>query len=53
MGDNVFISNDGVRKMRFDINNSQGDRPHIHLEINKNGKWKDAISGNHRIYPKD
>lgn len=29
-----------------------GDAPHIHLEIFSNGKWKDAIPGSHRIYPK-
>jgi hypothetical protein len=51
-GDNIFMSKDGLRKMRFDIKNPHGDAPHIHLEIFKNGKWKDAIPGAHRIYPK-
>jgi hypothetical protein len=51
-GDNVFISQDGMRKIRFDIKNPHGDAPHIHLEIFKNGRWRDAIPGNHRIYPK-
>lgn len=51
-GDNIFMSKDGLRKMRFDIKNPHGDAPHIHLEIFKNGKWTDAIPGNHRIYPK-
>ncbi len=47
------MSKDGLRKMRFDIKNPHhGDAPHIHLEIFKNGKWKDAIPGTHRIYPK-
>ena len=52
VGDQVFISKDGLRKMRFDIKNSSGDAPHIHLEILRNGKWHDAIPGTHRIYPK-
>ena len=51
-GDYIFISNDGLRKMRFDIKNSQGDKPHIHLEEYINGKWNDAIPNKHRIYPK-
>lgn len=51
-GDNIFMSKDGLRKMRFDIKNSHGDAPHIHLEIFKNSKWRDAIPGTHRIYPK-
>ncbi len=46
------MSNDGLRKMRFDIKNPHRDAPHIHLEIFKNGKWRDAIPGTHRIYPK-
>ncbi len=51
-GDNIFMSNDGLRKIRFDIKNLHGDAPHLHLEIFKNGKWRDAILGTHRIYPK-
>ena len=51
-GDNIFMSKDGLRKMRFDIKNPHGDAPHIHLEIFKNGKWTDAIPSTHRIYPK-
>ncbi len=50
--DIVFMSKDGLRKMRFDINATQGDLPHVHLEILKNGRWRDAIPGTHRIYPK-
>lgn len=50
-GDYVFISKDGLRKIRFDINSPHGDAPHIHLEILKNGKWKNAIPRTHRIYP--
>ena len=51
-GDNIFMSKDGLRKMRFDIKNTLGDKPHIHLEQKVNGKWKDATNV-HRIYPKD
>ena len=50
-GDNIFMSKDGLLKMRFDIKNSHGDLPHIHLEKFVNGNWKDAIPGTHRIYP--
>ena len=34
--DSIFISKDGLRKIRFDIKNSHGDRPHIHMEEYKN-----------------
>ena len=50
-GDNIFMSEDGTRKIRFDITNSHGDQPHFHLEIFKNGKWRDALD-THRFYPK-
>ena len=50
-GDNIFMSKDRLRKMRFDIKNPHGDSPHIHLEEFINGKWRDAIPGTHRIYP--
>ncbi len=51
-GDEIFMSKDGLRKMRFDIKSSQGDLPHVHLEKFVNGKWRDALKGIHRIYPK-
>jgi len=51
-GDKIVISRDGSLKMRFDINNSHGDSPHIHLERCIDGKWQDAIPRYHRIYPK-
>ncbi len=51
-GDDIFISKDGLRKIRFEIKNPGGDAPHIHLEIFKRGKWRDAIPGTHRLYPK-
>jgi RHS repeat-associated protein len=44
-GDNIFMSKDGLRKIRFDIKNPHGDKPHIHLEVFENGKWKDALPG--------
>lgn len=46
------MSKDCLRKMRFDIKNSHGDKPHIHLEKKVNGKWKDATDV-HRMYPKN
>jgi hypothetical protein len=52
-GDKVFMSSDGLRKVRFDIMNAGNDIPHMHLQIFKNNKWRDAISGMHRIYPKN
>lgn len=48
-GDNIFMSEDGTRKIRFDINNSHGDKPHFHLEIFNNVKWQDALN-THRFY---
>ena len=51
-GDYIFTSRDGLRKMRFDLKNTTGDRPHIHLEVYRNGKWRDATT-THRIYPKN
>ena len=50
-GDKIYISRDGTRKIRFDMNNPGGDKQHIHLEVLENGKWKDATD-THRIYPK-
>eukprot|EP01132_Coremiostelium_polycephalum_P003902 gene3902-4871_t len=32
-GDDIFMSKDGLRKIRFDIKNPHGDAPHIHLEM--------------------
>jgi hypothetical protein len=50
-GDTVLMSKDGLRKMRFDFNNTSGDLPHVHIEQFINGRWRDAIPGAHRIYP--
>ena len=49
-GDPVFLSNNTERRIRFDFNNPHGDRPHMHIEIKINSKWKEATS-QHRIYP--
>jgi RHS repeat-associated protein len=49
-GDKVFISGDGTKRIRFDINNtSPHNNPHGHVEQLINGKW--VKSG--PIYPKD
>jgi RHS repeat-associated protein len=48
-GDKIFMTNN--RKIRFDLKNSHGDKPHVHFEKLKNGKWKDAFD-QHRFYPK-
>jgi len=49
-GDKVFMSSDGTRRIRFDINNtSPHNNPHGHVEELINGKW--VKSG--PIYPKD
>jgi hypothetical protein len=49
-GDNVFMSKDGLRKIRFDINKtSPHANPHTHVEEFVNGKW--VKSG--PLYPKD
>jgi hypothetical protein len=48
-GDDVFMSKDRLRKIRFDIRNPTPHKnPHVHLEQLINGKWKGV-----RIYPKD
>ena len=40
------------KKVRFDIKNSHGDKPHVHFEQKVNNKWKDAFD-QHRFYPKN
>jgi len=50
VGDHVFLSKDGLRKLRFDTQNLKGtDVPHAQLEVFRNGKWRDAISGYHHL----
>lgn len=49
-GDKVFMSSDGTRRIRFDINNtSPHSNPHGHVEQLVNGKW--VKSG--PLYPVD
>ncbi|MCL2649345.1 MAG: hypothetical protein FWD61_20515 [Phycisphaerales bacterium] len=49
-GDTVFLSKDGLRRVRFDIKNpSPHAYPHSHVEVNVNGKW--VKSG--QLYPYD
>jgi len=49
-GDKVFVSSDGTRRIRFDINNPYPhDRPHSHVQQLINGQW--VKSG--PIYPSD
>ena len=49
-GDKIFVSKDNKKKVRFDIENSHGDKPHAHLEEKVNDEWQDADK-QHRIYP--
>jgi hypothetical protein len=51
-GDKVFLSKDGLRKVRYDFINSHGTQPHMLIEIKVNDEWIDAADI-HRIYPKD
>ena len=49
-GDKIFMSSNGARRVRFDINNtSPHNNPHGHVEELINGKW--VKSG--PIYPSD
>ncbi|WP_294043161.1 hypothetical protein, partial [Thiolapillus sp.] len=50
VGDKIFMTNS--KKVRFDIKNSHGDKPHVHFEQKVNNKWKDAFD-QHRFYPKN
>ncbi len=50
-GDAILMNGD--KKIRFDINDPHGDKPHFHLENQTpSGRWKDAGSA-HRYYFKD
>jgi len=49
-GDPVFLSEDGIRKVRFDFNRPYPhENPHLHLEELIDGEWKEIS----RIYPSD
>ena len=53
-GDKVFLSKDGLRKVRFDFNNtSPHSNPHMHIEKLVNGKWKAVDTNSKQIYPID
>lgn len=47
-----LIISSSSRKFRVVFRNPGNDLPHMHLEELVNGKWKDAIRGTHRIYPR-
>ncbi len=49
-GDKIFLSKDGTKRIRFDINKPHPhNSPHGHIEELKNGEWV----GNGQLYPKD
>jgi RHS repeat-associated protein len=49
--DLIMLSNDGKRKVRFEVDNPGPDGPHMHIEhLNEHGNWKD-VTDQHRIYP--
>lgn len=50
VGDPIFMSKDDFKKVRWDWNNQGNDLKHMHFQELKNGKWKDVVKGNHRIY---
>ena len=47
-GNKIFMSQDGLRKARFDIYH---DTPHMHFEVLVDKEWVAAIPGNSHIYP--
>jgi RHS repeat-associated protein len=52
-GDKVFMSADELRRVRFDIRNSGGDKAHMHLEVRRtvDSRFRDYLKDYHRIYP--
>jgi hypothetical protein len=47
-GDPIFLSKDGIRKVRFDFNRPfPHESPHLHFEHFIDGEWKEI----NRIYP--
>jgi hypothetical protein len=49
-GDSIFLSKDGIRKVRFDFNRPYPhENPHLHFERLENGCWEEIK----RIYPSD
>ncbi|HSW86750.1 MAG TPA: hypothetical protein VLG49_04525, partial [Rhabdochlamydiaceae bacterium] len=48
--DPVFLSKDGLRKVRFDFNRpAPHENPHLHIEHLVDGEWQEIS----RIYPSD
>lgn len=48
LGDPIFMSADGNRKIRFDTHDPRGYAPHGHVEIKSGNKWTD-YTGQHHI----
>jgi hypothetical protein len=49
-GDPIFLSKDGLKKVRFDFNRpAPHENPHLHLEHLVNGEWQEI----NRVYPFD
>ena len=49
-GDPIFLSQDNLRRVRFDFNRPYPhENPHMHFEKNVEEKWKNVA----KIYPKD
>lgn len=49
-GDTIFVSKDGLRRVRFDINRPHPHmNPNVHIEMKIDGKW--VKSG--PLYPND
>ena len=49
-GDKVFTNVENTKRVRFDVNNPHGDKPHVHIESKQGGRWQD-YTDKHRIYP--
>jgi RHS repeat-associated protein len=53
-GDEIFVSADGLRKVRFDfIRPNPHINIHMHFEVLRGGKWLPAVAGKNQIYPID
>ena len=48
-GDKIFRNAENTRRVRFDIKNTHGDDPHMHVEIRRGSRWQDYTK-QHRIY---
>ena len=53
-GDRIFISADGTRKVRFDINNtSPHSSVHMHFEYLRGTGWRPVDPNSPQVYPRD